>query len=110
MTIQAVTQPYEILIRFTDGQVSGAHYKTIEVVTDGSRVYSATEGPPEHLEGDAVAAVLGDTLQTALLQVQSLTAVLAEAESQIAEQQQSIAELTGQVQALTAQVHQGPVE
>jgi hypothetical protein len=103
MTIQTVTQPYEILIRFTDGQVSGAHYKTIEVVTDGSRVYSATEGQPEPLEGDAVAEVLGDTLQTALLQVQALTAALAEAESQIAEQQQSIAELA-------AQVPQGPVE
>jgi hypothetical protein len=103
MTIQAVTQPYEILIRFTDGQVSGAHYKTIEVVTDGARVYSATEGQPQPLEGDAVAAVLGDTLQTALLQVQALTAALAEAESQIAEQQQSIA-------GLAAQVPQGPVE
>ena len=83
MTIQAVTQPYEILIRFTDGQVSGAHYKTIEVVTDGTRVYSATEGQPQPLEGDAVAAVLGETLQTALLQVKSLTAELEEARSKI---------------------------
>lgn len=97
MTIQAVTQPYEILIRFSDGQVSGAHYKTIEVVTDGTRVYSATEGQPQPLEGDAVAAVLGNTLKTALLQVQALTAALAEAESQIAEQQQSIAELAAQM-------------
>ena len=74
MTIQAVTQPYEILIRFTDGQVSGTHYKTIEVVTDGARVYSATEGQPQPLEGDAVSAVLGDTLQAALLQVAKLQA------------------------------------
>lgn len=103
MTIQAVTQPYEILIRFSDGQVSGAHYKTIEVVTDGTRVYSSTEGQPQPLEGDAVAAVLGSTLQTALLQVQVLTVALAEAESQIAEQQQSIA-------ALAAKMPQGSAE
>jgi len=83
MTIQAVTQPYEILIRFTDGKVSGSHFKTIEVVTDGTRVYSATEGQPQPLEGDAVAAVLGDTLQTALLQVKSLTAELEEARAKI---------------------------
>lgn len=91
MTIQAVTQPYEILIRFTDGQVSGSHFKTIEVVTDGSRVYSATEGHPQPLEGGAVAAVLGDTLQTALIQVQSLTTALAAAQAQIAEQQEALA-------------------
>ena len=76
MPINAIVQPYEILIRFTDGQVSGAHYKTIEVVTDGIRVYSATEGQSEPLEGDAVAAVLGDTLQTALLQVAKLQSEL----------------------------------
>jgi hypothetical protein len=81
MPIKAIVQPYEILIRFTDGQVSGAHYKTIEVVTDGARVYSATEGQPEPLEGDAVTTALGDTLQTALLQVTKLQAELDELRS-----------------------------
>ena len=72
MTIQAITQPYEILIRFTDGVQTGCHYKTIEVVTDGTRIYSATEGQPMPLEGEAVQAVLGEALQSALLRVTEL--------------------------------------
>lgn len=77
MTIQAVTQPYEILIRFTDGQPSGYHYKTIEVVSDGERIYSATESPALPVEGEAVAEVLGEALQSALLRITELEQRLA---------------------------------
>jgi hypothetical protein len=100
MTIQAITQPYEILIRFTDGQVSGAHYKTIEVVTDGARVYSATEGQPEPLEGDAVAAVLGETLQSSLLRCSTLEAELSEQAALITELNE---QLSAALQQLSAQ-------
>lgn len=78
MTIQAIIQPYEILIRFTDGKPSGCHYKTIEVVTDGERVFSATESQPQPLEGDEVAAVLGETLKVALLRISELESQIAE--------------------------------
>ena len=81
MTIQAIIQPYEILIRFTDGQPTGYHYKTIEVVTDGERIYSATESQPMPLEGEAVAGVLGETLQAALLRVSELGSKVAALEA-----------------------------
>ena len=77
MTIQAVTHPYEILIRFTDGQPTGYHYKTIEVVSDGERIYSATESPALPVEGEAVAEVLGVALQSALLRITELEQRLA---------------------------------
>lgn len=97
MTIQAVTQPYEILIRFSAGQPSGYHYKTIEVVTDGERIFSATEGPPLPLEGDAVAAVLGEALQSALLRCAAL-------ESQVAENAAQVIDLNDQLSAALQQL------
>lgn len=77
MAITAKTQPYEILIRFADGQPSGYHYKTIEVVSDGERIYSATESPALPVEGEAVAEVLGEALQSALLRITTLEQQLA---------------------------------
>ena len=78
MTIKAVTHPYEILIRFTDGRPSGYHYKTIEIVADGDRVFSATESQPLPIEGEQVAAVLGEALQGALLRISELESQIAE--------------------------------
>ena len=72
MSITATTQPYEILVRFTDGVPTGWHYKTIEVVSDGERIYSATESPALPVEGEAVAEVLGVALQSALLRITEL--------------------------------------
>ena len=77
MAITAKTQPYEILIRFADGQPTGYHYKTIEVVSDGERIYSATESPALPVEGEAVAEVLGVALQSALLRITELEQRLA---------------------------------
>ena len=77
MTITAKTQPYEILIRFADGQPTGYHYKTIEVVSDGERIYSATESPALPVDGEAVAEVLGVALQSALLRITELEQQLA---------------------------------
>ncbi|MFN3766842.1 MAG: hypothetical protein ACK4TD_00595 [Ectopseudomonas guguanensis] len=84
MAITVKTQPYEILIRFTDGAPTGYHYKTIEIVSDGERVYGATESPAMPVEGEAVAGVLGDALQAALLRISALEqqlAALADADS-----------------------------
>lgn len=80
MAITATTQPYEILVRFTDGQPTGYHYKTIEVVSDGERIYSATESPALPVEGEAVAEVLGVALQSALLRIAELEQRLAAAQ------------------------------
>lgn len=77
MAITATTQPYEILIRFTDGVPTGWHYKTIEVVSDGERIYSATESPAMPVSGEAVADVLGVALQAALLRITELEQRLA---------------------------------
>lgn len=77
MSITATTQPYEILVRFTDGVPTGWHYKTIEVVSDGERIYSATESPALPVTGEAVADVLGVALQSALLRITELEQQLA---------------------------------
>lgn len=77
MAITATTHPYEILIRFADGQPSGYHYKTIEVVSDGERIYSATASQALPVEGEAVADVLGVALQSALLRITELEQQLA---------------------------------
>lgn len=77
MNITAKTQPYEILIRFADGVPTGWHYKTIEVVSDGERIYSATESPALPVTGEAVADVLGVALQSALLRISELEQRLA---------------------------------
>lgn len=78
MSITATTQPYEILVRFTDGVPTGWHYKTIEVVRDGERIYSATESPALPVTGEAVADVLGVALQSALLRITELEQQLAD--------------------------------
>lgn len=78
MSITATTHPYEILIRFTDGVPTGWHYKTIEVVSDGERIYSATESPAMPVTGEAVADVLGVALQSALLRISELEQQLAD--------------------------------
>lgn len=77
MAITATTHPYEILVRFTDGVPTGWHYKTIEVVSDGERIYSATESPALPVEGEAVSEVLGEALQAALLRITELEQRLA---------------------------------
>lgn len=76
MTIQVLTQPYEILIRFNNGALFGAHYKTLDVLTDGERVYSTTENPPVSVSGETCAEVLGVALQAALLKAGELEADL----------------------------------
>ncbi|MGK8435763.1 hypothetical protein ACRS3X_17030 [Ectopseudomonas hydrolytica] len=78
MAITVKTQPYEILIRFTNGAPTGYHYKTIETVSDGDRVYSTTESPPLPIEGEAVTEVLGVALQAALLRISALEQQLAD--------------------------------
>lgn len=78
MPITAETKPYEILIRFTNGAPTGCHYKTIEIVSDGERVYGATESEAMPIEGEAVADVLGEVLQAALLRISALEQQLAE--------------------------------
>jgi hypothetical protein len=78
MSITATTQPYEILIRFTDGVPTGWHYKTIELVSDGERIYSATESAALPITGEEVSHVIGETLQAALLRITELEQKLSE--------------------------------
>ena len=44
MTITKTTTPYEFLIRWTDGKISGAHIKFLETVADGTEILSVKEG------------------------------------------------------------------
>lgn len=109
MTIQVLTQPYELLFRFADGAVSGCHYRTIEVVTDGERVYSATEGvaQPVTLGGEHAAQVIGElntglvqALEVATAERDSLQQAVDELELRVSEIQRAFAESEQRVQAL----------
>lgn len=63
MAIEIVIQPYEFLIRFQNGAVSGAHYRTIELITDGTTVFSSKEGDAQPVEmgGQLFAQIMGET-------------------------------------------------
>lgn len=51
MTLEKITQPYEILIRFdADGKVSGAHFKQIETIKDGDEIINKKETMAEPIE------------------------------------------------------------
>ena len=72
MAIESIVQPYEILIRFKEGVVVGSHFKTIEVVRDDERVYSATESRPQPIGDHDLSGVLGDALHSALKKIDLL--------------------------------------
>lgn len=99
MAITVQAQPYEILVRFTNGVPTGYHYKTIEIVSDGERVYSATESPAMPVEGEAVGEVLGVALQAALLRISEL-------EDELSKLEQQRAALVEQHAALAAELEQ----
>ena len=50
MTIQTIVEPYELLIRWRDGQISGVHKQEIITVKDGETVLSVSEGKAQVLD------------------------------------------------------------
>lgn len=79
--IQNVQKPYEFLVRWTDGVISGAHVGFVEQLIDDGKVLSQTPLPvqPVSLAGETgfpLATVLGQ------LQIDALAAMEAAKESE----------------------------
>jgi hypothetical protein len=83
MAFEIVRQPYEILIRWSGGVVSGAHWRELEIGRDGPVVYFTRELDPVPLAlgGAPMTAALGEVsagLSAQVLALQNQVAQLQE--------------------------------
>jgi len=99
MPIEKTSQIYEVLWRFENGALTGAHTRQIETVadTETGEVYSARETPAAPLALADVSAYMDDALAGAAVQVTALTA---ERDGLAAQ----VAALTAERDALAAQL------
>jgi len=92
--IERVQKPYEFLVRWTDGTVSGAHIGFVEQLIDNGKVLSQTPLPvqPVSLAGGA-----GFPLETVLSQLHiSALAAVEETQTELVAAKARIAELEKQ--------------
>ncbi len=72
MPLTDVTVPYELLFRFGDGVLQGAHYQARRVVSDGDTILADQLGPAQPVAlvagdpGVPIADVLGVALTAAI--------------------------------------------
>lgn len=83
MAFEIVRQPYEILIRWTGGVVSGAHWRELEIGRDGPVTYFTRELDPVPLAlgGPQMTAALGEVSAGLSAQVLDLQTQVAELQS-----------------------------
>lgn len=116
MAIEETSRAYETLIRHNaDGSIGAHHVRITEIVKDGT-VINASLGVPVSLASASssdpeLAALLGESLVTAVSDAEAAHAALAEAQTALATSNQLVATLTeekttltGQVSALTTQL------
>ena len=90
-TFTEETTPYEVLLRFSEGQLSGAHYQTItQVKRDGLIISSQIDAPQklalvEGEEGQKLNEVLGDITAATIIDNRLLAEELSAANSRIYE-------------------------
>ena len=76
----AQTQPYEILLRFREGVISGAHYVSITSYRDDAGLLiTETQSPAQPLPPGLTAEVLGEITAAALARTAAVEAELAAA-------------------------------
>ena len=97
MAITKTTQPYEFLVRWRDGAISGAHIRFLETVLEDGVVLAQKEGNamPVSLAGEAgypLADVLSAVQTSALVELEKVKEALATAEATIAAAQEAPAE------------------
>lgn len=111
-TFTEETTPYEVLLRFNEGQLSGAHYQTItQVKRDGLSISSQIDTPQqlaliEGEEGQMLGEVLGEITAAAIIDNQVLTAAMDAKSQELESASAHNSELTVQLEqvsgALTA--------
>ena len=87
MAITKTTQPYEFLVRWRDGAISGAHIRFLETILEDGVVLAQKEGNamPVSLSGEVgypLADVLTAVQQSALVELEKAKEALATAEEQ----------------------------
>lgn len=111
MAIQELTRPYEVLVRWRDGALAGAHVQFITQVVDGDRVMAETLGQAMPVDvGAGVGFPIADILQQihvdALAAVDAKTAALvamtAERDTALQERDGKVAELAAAGQQIVA--------
>lgn len=104
MALSERTRPYETLIRHNDDGSINAHHAGINEVLRDGKVIAATVMPPGPVSGEALAAVLTETTQAALLSNAALTAereTLRRESTRLAEEN---ADLQKRLDAITAEM------
>jgi hypothetical protein len=86
MAITKTTQPYEFLVRWRDGAISGAHIRFLETILEDGVVLAQKEGNamPVSLSGEVgypLADVLTAVQQSALVELEKAKEALATAEA-----------------------------
>ena len=86
MAITKTTQPYEFLVRWRDGAISGAHIRFLETILEDGVVLAQKEGNamPVSLSGEVgypIADVLTAVQQSALVELEKAKEALATAEA-----------------------------
>ena len=97
MAITKTTQPYEFLVRWRDGAISGTHIRFLETILEDGVVLAQKEGNamPVSLAGEAgypLADVLSAVQKSALVDLEKAKEALATAEAAIAAVQEAKAE------------------
>lgn len=101
------TQPYEVLIRFTDGQMTGAHFQTITtVLRDGVLFGIPVINQPEQLalvtgeSGDLLSDVLGENLNSLVSTNQLQASKIEQLSAEIEALRNELSIFTSSVQAV----------
>lgn len=68
MTIDNKVEPYELLVRWEDGRIKGAHFKELSTVTKDGKVIAATEEIRAITTAEVV-SILGDKQASILQQI-----------------------------------------
>lgn len=90
-TFTEETTPYEVLLRFNEGKLSGAHYQTITHVKRDGLIISSQSDALQQLalvegeEGQKLSEVLGEITAATIIENQTLTEDLTAAISKIDE-------------------------
>lgn len=100
MALEQRTRPYETLIRHNDDGSIGAHHVTIkEILLDGV-VINATINPPQPVDGQALADVLGADLAAALADNANLRAQVGQLQAQVQQLQQQLGQAGATIETL----------
>lgn len=107
MALETIREPYEILIRWRNGQISGLHKRELITVKDGEVTLSVSEGKPVPIEAAGVPDFMSpqDAIATAsrlLTEDNGKDTRILELEKANEEKDNLIANLVEQIDSLTA--------